>query len=132
MIYDISTKLVSFPQTVKPEAVNTKPLKVEPEKIDSVSELSTAGGEIPEDKTSKAINEVNAEIFSNIVNDLNSLVQNIQRELNFRVDEGSGETVVTVLDSKTDEVIRQIPADHVLAISENIESLKGILFSAEV
>jgi flagellar protein FlaG len=72
------------------------------------------------------------ERVENTVDRLNQYVQSIERDLNFRVDDSSGKTIITVLDSKTEEIIRQIPAEHVLAFSENIESLKGILFSAEV
>lgn len=65
-------------------------------------------------------------------NRLNELAQSIKRDLKFSVDDTSGETVITVLDGATNEVIRQIPEDRVLALRENIESLKGILFSAEI
>ncbi len=74
----------------------------------------------------------NSEIVEENVNRLNDIVQSIQRDLQFSVDDASGKTVVTVLDTQTKEVIRQIPTEQVLALSENIESLKGILFSAEV
>lgn len=63
---------------------------------------------------------------------LNQVSQSIERDLKFTIDEMSGDTIITVLDKKTNEVIRQIPSEEVLAIRENIESLKGILFSAEV
>jgi flagellar protein FlaG len=65
-------------------------------------------------------------------NELNALVKTIQRDLQFSVDDSSGETVIKVLDTQTDEVIRQIPSKEVLALTQNFESLKGVLFSAEV
>jgi flagellar protein FlaG len=86
----------------------------------------------PDKEVIQEMTAVNAENIDTAVNNLNNIVQNIQRDLNFRVEEESGKVIVTVLDSKTEEVIRQIPAEHVLAISENIENLKGILFSARV
>lgn len=66
------------------------------------------------------------------VSQLNELVQSVQRDLQFSIDEFSGDTVIKVLDTKTEEVIRQIPSEEVLALTKNIESLKGVLFSAEV
>jgi len=63
---------------------------------------------------------------------LNELVQSIERDLHFSIDEASGDTVIQVLDSKTEEVIRQIPSEEVLTLARNIETMKGILFSAEV
>ena len=76
--------------------------------------------------------EVSSKVLEYTANRLNQAVQSIERGLQFTVDEQSGETIITVTDKKTDEVIRQIPSEEVLAIRENIESLKGILFSAEV
>ncbi len=66
------------------------------------------------------------------VSQLKDLVQSVQRDLQFSIDDFSGRTVITVLDSKTEEIIRQIPSEEVLALSKNIESMKGVLFSAEV
>ena len=66
------------------------------------------------------------------VSQLKDLVQSVQRDLQFSIDDFSGRTVITVLDSKTEEIIRQIPSDEVLALAKNIASMKGVLFSAEV
>ena len=66
------------------------------------------------------------------VNRLNDLVQTVSRDLQFSIDDTSGETVITVLDSSTEKVIRQIPSEEVMALSQNFDSLKGVLFSAEV
>ena len=63
---------------------------------------------------------------------LNQIAQSIDRNLKFSVDDGTGEVVSAVIDRETDEVIRQIPEERVLAMRENIESLKGILFSAKI
>jgi len=77
-------------------------------------------------------NEVSREQLDDSVRQLNDFVQSVQRDLHFSIDDMSGETIITILDSKTDEVIRQIPTEEVVALSNNIESLKGVLFSAEV
>ena len=63
---------------------------------------------------------------------LNEIAQKIDRNLEFSVDDRTGEVVISVIDRTTDEVIRQIPEERVLAMRENIESLKGILFSAKI
>ena len=72
------------------------------------------------------------ERLENSVSRLNDLADSVQRDLQFTIDDDSGETVITVLDTKTAEIIRQIPSKEVLALAQNIESLKGALFSAEV
>lgn len=49
--------------------------------------------------------------------DLNNYVQKVGREIRFTVDGESGETVIKVMNSKTDEVIRQIPSEELLALA---------------
>ena len=80
----------------------------------------------------KETSENVAQQLESSVSKLNELVQSVQRDLQFTIDESSGDTVIKVLDTNTDEVIRQIPSKEVLALAQNIESLKGVLFSAEV
>jgi len=62
------------------------------------------------------------------VEQLNNFVQQIQRDLNFQVDELSGKTIVTVLNKETKEVIRQIPSEEVLSRIHNLEDVQGLLF----
>lgn len=55
-----------------------------------------------------------------LVGELNESTQMARHHLSFNIDEGSGRTVVKVIDTETDQVIRQIPSEHVLAIAETI------------
>jgi flagellar protein FlaG len=55
--------------------------------------------------------------------DLNGYVQNVQRNLQFDVDDTSGHTVIRVVDSETAEVIRQIPSEEVLALARHLKSM---------
>ena len=61
---------------------------------------------------------------------LNDTMAAAQRNLSFRVDKGSGRTVITVLDAATKEVIRQIPSEEVLALSRALEA-SGALLDAQ-
>ncbi len=58
---------------------------------------------------------------------LNESAAAAQRNLSFRVDKGSGRTVITVVDSVTKEVIRQIPSEEVLAVSQALEATGGLI-----
>ena len=59
------------------------------------------------------------------VNELNRAVQTIERKLEFRVDDNSGRTVITVRDSYSDEVIRQIPSDQLLQLSARLQEIES-------
>lgn len=54
------------------------------------------------------------------------------QSLQFSLDKDSGKTVVKVMDTDTNEVIRQIPSEEVLAISKAVDKLKGLLIKQEV
>ena len=67
---------------------------------------------------------------------ISSFVQNVSRELRFDVDEQSGRTVITVMDRNTDQVIRQIPGEEVLALARVLEEStqddpRGVLINSE-
>ncbi len=55
------------------------------------------------------------------INSLNASVQNIQRGIEFSIDEESGRSIVKVVDRETGDVIRQLPAEDALEISRYIK-----------
>ena len=57
------------------------------------------------------------------VNDINDYLQNINRELRFRVDDALslGRTVVTIIDSETQETIREFPSEEALALARRLQ-----------
>jgi flagellar protein FlaG len=65
------------------------------------------------------------------VQNLNDYVQNIERNLEFSVDRNNGNTVISVIDPQTEEVIRQIPPEKAVNAVRNLQRLEGLLLSAE-
>lgn len=47
--------------------------------------------------------------------------------LEFSLDDESGKTIVKVVDTSTDEVIRQIPSEEMLEIARALDRLQGLL-----
>jgi len=68
---------------------------------------------------------------SDTVDDLNQVVQNIQRQLEFSVDEESGKTIVRVMDSQTGDLIRQLPPEELLALSRYLKEYQNSLQTDE-
>ena len=60
------------------------------------------------------------ESLQSAVAQINEHMQNMERTLQFTIDEDSGKDVVTVLDKKTEEIIRQFPSEEVLVIARQI------------
>jgi len=122
MVTEVTNKTMITVQTQgKPAVVDFTSTKAE-KTVETAVLKSTANVEQPAD----------SEEMEFAANRLNEIAQDIRRDLQFKVDDNSGDMVITVLDRETNEVIRQIPQEHVLALRENMESLKGILFSAKI
>ena len=49
--------------------------------------------------------------------------------LNFSIDQSSGKTMVKVTDSETGQVLRQIPSDEMLSLSQVLNNVQGLLLS---
>jgi flagellar protein FlaG len=58
---------------------------------------------------------------------INEFVQVVQRDLQFTVDDSTGRTVVKVMDSQSEEVIRQLPPEEILAVAAHMEEVRGLL-----
>ena len=81
--------------------------------------------EVAEVETKEVDVELSQEALENVVSQLNAYIQNTQRDMDFSVDDATGRVVVRVVDSTTEEVIRQIPSEEMLAISRHLlESLE--------
>ena len=80
------------------------------------------GKSVPPSEQAAEAAKVGKEDLREAVERLSDYVQNVQRNLQFSVDETSGRTIIKVIDSGTKEVIRQIPPKEVLSLSERLES----------
>ncbi len=95
-----------------------------------VRELSVAAerqavAEVKQQQRQQQQKEANLdhEDLEKAVSELKEYVQNVQRDLNFHVDDVTGRVVVKVIDAENDEVIRQIPPEEMLALSRRLAEL---------
>lgn len=95
------------------------------EKIDK----ATNSNEIREQKP-------NPKDLEQALSNLNDYTQNINRELNFSIDEATNRTVIKVIDPESEKVIREIPSKEILAIARSIdqfsENAKGKILYTQV
>jgi flagellar protein FlaG len=96
----------------------------------SVSAVTTATtailAKLPEQK-----DQENRQQISNTIKNINSFFQAEQRSLAFSLDTDSGHMVMQIRDTKTNELIRQIPGDDVLKLAKRLDDLTGLLFKAQ-
>lgn len=64
-----------------------------------------------------------------VINDTMAL---INRSLNFQVDEVNGRTVIKIIDSETDEMIKQIPSEDMLKLISHMQEMQSLLSGEQV
>lgn len=75
---------------------------------------------------------VDREILSASVSQLNDYARNINRDLEFTIDEELNQVIVRVYNAETEEIIRQIPSEEVLAMARYLARDEGIILDTEV
>lgn len=87
----------------------------------SVKEPASARAEAsnkPEKPSDKTLHEA--------VDRVAKFVSQSNSEISFTIDTKSGDNIVKVIDSASKEVIRQMPSEEVVAISQALDKLQGL------
>lgn len=87
--------------------------------------LPALGKSLPD--TSKA--EASPERVQEAISRIQSYLSASRRELQISVDEGSGRTVVRVVNPETQEVVRQIPTEEILKLAASLSASGGGILS---
>ncbi|WP_418140297.1 flagellar protein FlaG [Marinobacter sp. MA] len=99
----------------------------------SRAQSSQVASEVSKAEKLQVRNEAQREELDEAVSQLNDFVQNVQRDLQFEVDNDLGQTIVKVVDQQTQKVIRQIPDEVALRLAENLQQDEPLtLFNIKV
>ena len=115
------------PGTVAPRTagLNTPPAATLPAAAEAgrtaLSHTVTAQGNAPGSE------RVSAEAARQAVARINAFVQSSSPNIEFIVDGRSSEVIVRVVDSETNQLIRQIPSAEMLAIAYALDRMTGLL-----
>ncbi len=120
MANEIDSNVIPLMRTAVPVSIGVSP-------VEDGQKLPQDGNSLPSEKRATP----SSEVLSSAVDKMNQYVQAIRRELEFSIDENSGRTVIKVLDAETKEVIRQIPAEEVVSLAQNLARQESVLFSGE-
>ncbi|HAY95960.1 flagellar protein FlaG [Shewanella sp.] len=96
---------------------------------DAVLKRNTAIEQAAEQDVTK--NEQNPSKLAQVATELSDMMSMMRKGLAFKVDENSGQAVVTVLDRDTGDVIRQMPSEEALALAEKLSEVTGLLMKTE-
>ena len=70
-----------------------------------------------------------ASAVADAVKQLNKSVEQSGQSISFSIDTDSGRTVVKVIDTETQKVLRQVPSETTIAIAKTLDSVKGQLIN---
>jgi flagellar protein FlaG len=87
----------------------------------------TSSGQSQSDKTKGKDAQLSAKELEQLSKQLNEELNVFNTRVAFSIDDKTKKTVVKIIDSSNNEVIRQVPPDYLLKISQNISELLGLL-----
>lgn len=63
--------------------------------------------------------------------EVSRMVQSLGGSLEFSIDQQTGKTLVRIIDTSTNELIRQIPSEEMLTIARSLDKLQGLLLKQQ-
>ncbi len=127
MPIEITTQTRQMSGTSVGETRKNNNVVIEPNRAVMRQSSSTIEQELPPARESSLPPE---EKLDTATTEMNKYVQNMQRDLHFSVDEDSGETVIKVVESQSQRLIRTIPSEEFLSISGEFNQGVGLLLKA--
>lgn len=94
----------------------------QPEPVKQQQEVASAGAEAA---------EADPKEVKQRVEELNAAMKQHASSILFSIDEDSGRTIVKVVDTDTDTVLRQYPSKELLAISKQIDKFQGMFIKTQ-
>ncbi len=98
------------------------------DRIDARQSLSVKGHSVPSARESS---QPSKQQLEQAANNLNVHAQSLKRDLHFSVDEDTGETIIRVIDSASQKMIRTIPSDEFISMSQQLSQSVGMLLNAK-
>lgn len=74
---------------------------------------------------------VSSEQLSAAIDSVREYIQPFNSDLQFSVNDETNRVIVTVVDSETKEVIRQIPSEEMLAMAKALDNIKGLFIKQQ-
>ena len=118
------------------------PAGAQPPAIDIQSSRAVAQSVTPEATAKAPVQEAGAsakvdtkalqKIVQEAIESLNEQMRASNRSLNFSMDAQVNRVVITVRNSDSGEVVRQIPDEAILRVAHNLKKVRGLLLNEEV
>jgi flagellar protein FlaG len=120
-----NAQALSLQHTVSPHATAQADSK-------AVKTVSPERGRAPNKEAEKVSQKDVVEQVQQGVKEMNSQLNLANHSIRFSIDDESHDLVVKVVDTDTDKIIRQIPAEEILRLREHMKELSGMIVEEEV
>ena len=126
MTMDVNFTSATNPIAVKQELTSTQT------EVDSIDKavLFKESSSVEKTPLTKDSEEKTADIHQ-VANELNDMMSLMRKGLAFKVDEYSGQSIVSVLDVDSGDIIRQIPNEEALELAQKLAEVAGSLLKTE-
>lgn len=105
-------------EAIKVASISTRPMDKAAERIDSVRKEKEVVAQEPQVENSQVAPE-------ELLQQINKVTEDGLYSIRFERDERANELVVKIVDRETDEMIRQVPAEELLALGAILDDLRG-------
>lgn len=85
----------------------------------------------PVAEADNAADKTDPQKLTEVATELSEMMSMMRKGLAFKVDDNSGQPIVTVLDRDTGDVIRQMPSEEALKLAEKLSEVTGLLMKTE-
>jgi len=121
---EISTNTLAIRHTAEKSAeAKAKPVDGGNVQKEQAQQVVAAERAAAEDKKAEQLSQAR---LDQAVSHMNDFIQGEQRDLRFQIDESSGETVISVLERGTGDLIRQIPNEDFLKLARQAKNHEPI------
>lgn len=124
-IRNLNTAVTSLPSLTPSEA--PRPASADADSVDLALQRAAVARAAEARAENEARQAPDERQLQDSVNMVNEAVKVFNSSVRFSIDEETKQRVVRVVDLETDEVIRQIPSEEVLAIAKAFDKLQGLL-----
>ena len=136
---NVTVERTSAPQTDEQRVdVNAEaPLRTDNQQVSVTADVQES--ETNADNPNSDTGSGNPDALQQAVEDVEAFVQTQTRTLAFSIDDDTDRSIVTVSDTESGDLIRQIPSEEVLELAERIQTLQddvgssvGVLVNGQV
>ncbi len=116
----------SLPQALTQATANLPASKPRPAEIQGTTPPPPPVKQADQADASRA-GEASQDTIRQAAEQISNFVGSFNDQIEFSLDDETGQSVLKVIDVQTKEVLRQIPTEEALAISKALDKLQGIL-----